>query len=75
MNPRTFFEKVALMRDAQKEYFRTRSQSALRTSKALEAEIDREINRVRSMGYNAPEPPREPTLFDTNDKLVEDEFR
>lgn len=40
MNSRTFFEKVALMREAQKEYFRTKSRDALRKSKALEAEID-----------------------------------
>lgn len=52
MNKRQFFEKVALMREAQKEYFRTRSHDALRKSKALEAEIDAEINRVRDIGYS-----------------------
>lgn len=57
MNRRTFFEKVALMREAQKEYFRTRSHDALRKSKALEAEIDAEIKRVRDMGYAQPQPP------------------
>lgn len=60
MNSRTFFEKVALMREAQKEYFRTRSHDALRKSKALEAEIDAEIKRVRDMGYNQPQ---QPSLF------------
>lgn len=49
MNSRTFFEKVALMREAQKDYFRTKSRDALRKSKALEAEIDHEIERVRAM--------------------------
>lgn len=39
------------MREAQKDYFRTRSHDALRKSKALEAEIDREIERVRALGY------------------------
>lgn len=34
MNKRQFFEKVALMRESQKEYFRTRSHDALRKSKA-----------------------------------------
>lgn len=63
MNSRTFFEKVALMREAQKDYFRTRSQEVLRKSKSLEAEIDREIERVRSMGYTAPQPPQQPNLF------------
>lgn len=60
MNSRTFFEKVALMREAQKEYFRTRSHDALRRSKAFEAEIDAEIKRVRDMGYNQPQ---QPSLF------------
>lgn len=57
MNRRTFFEKVALMREAQKEYFRTRSHDALRKSKALEAEIDAEIKRVRNMEYEQLQPP------------------
>lgn len=65
MNPRTFFEKVALMRDAQKEHFRTRSHEVLRKSKSLEAEIDREIERVRAMGYSTPQPPEQPNLFPT----------
>lgn len=57
MNGRIFFEKVALMRKAQKEYFRTRLHDALRKSKALEAEIDAEIKRVRDMGYAQLQPP------------------
>lgn len=63
MDKREFFEKVALMREAQKEYFRTRSHEALRKSKAIECEIDHEIARVRSMGYDAPTPPTQPNLF------------
>lgn len=63
MNSRTFFEKVSLMREAQKDYFRTRSRDALRKSKALEAEIDHEIERVRAMGYSAEQPPQQPNLF------------
>lgn len=66
MNSRTFFEKVALMREAQNDYFRTRSRDALRKSKALEAEIDREIERVRAMGYTAPAQPQPPSLFSLN---------
>ena len=57
MNRRMFFEKVALMREAQKAYFRTRSHDALCKSKALEAEIDAEIRRVRDMGYDQLQPP------------------
>lgn len=60
MNKRLFFEKVALMREAQKEYFRTRSHDALRKSKALETEIDAEIKRVRDLGYTEPQ---QPNLF------------
>lgn len=63
MNSRTFFEKVSLMREAKKDYFRTRSRDALRKSKALEAEIDREIERVRAMGHTAPAQPQQPSLF------------
>jgi len=63
MDKRVFFEKVALMREAQKDYFRTRSHEALRKSKALEAEIDREIQRVRDMGYSALKPAQQSTLF------------
>lgn len=47
MNPRQFFEKVAELRQAQREYFRTRLPDALRKSRAIEAEVGREIRRVR----------------------------
>lgn len=67
MDKRVFFEKVALMRDAQREYFSTRSQDALRKSKALEAEIDREIKRVRDLGYGQLKPAKQPTLFSGSD--------
>lgn len=46
MNAREFFDKVAQMRSMQKEYFRTRSKTALQESKRLEREIDMEIERV-----------------------------
>lgn len=46
MDKREFFDKVSQMREAQKEYFRTRSSAALSKSKALEREIDDEIVRV-----------------------------
>ena len=45
MNARQFFDKVALMRKLQKEYFRTRSKTALNQSKAVEREVDAEIAR------------------------------
>lgn len=49
MNPKQFFDKVSLMRMKQKEYFKTRSKTALNASKALEREIDAEIDRVNKI--------------------------
>lgn len=46
MDAKTFFTKVALMRKAQKEYFKTKSAVALRYSKDLERKVDEEIQRV-----------------------------
>lgn len=36
---------VKSMRDAQREYFRTRTQESLRKSKALEAQVDKRIEQ------------------------------
>ena len=49
MNSREFFDKVSLMRKAQKEYFRTRSSRALTDSRRLEKEIDAEIERANKV--------------------------
>lgn len=49
MSPKEFFDKVSRMREAQKEYFRTRSGRALSDSKRLEKEIDDEIERVEKV--------------------------
>lgn len=49
MNAREFFDKVAQMRSMQKEYFRTRSKTALQESKRLERKIDMEIARVEGI--------------------------
>lgn len=52
MNARQFFDKVALMRKLQKEYFKSRSSTILRQSKAIEKEVDTEIARVNAiLGY------------------------
>lgn len=48
MNAKQFFETVVKMREAQKDYFRTRSQIYLTQSKQLEREIDNEIKRVNA---------------------------
>lgn len=52
MKPKEFFDKVVQMREAQKKYFRTRSQQALSESKMLEREIDAEIKRVNDKMIN-----------------------
>ena len=49
MKPKEFFDKVSELREAQKEYFKTRSNAALNRSKALEKEIDEEIARVNTI--------------------------
>ena len=59
MDAKSFFNLVAALRDKQKEYFRTRSQSALRESKALEKRVDDEISRVNQILNDK----REPKLF------------
>lgn len=41
-------EAVKAMRDAQKEYFRTRSKESLSAAKRLEAEVDRLLDPPRS---------------------------
>ena len=56
MDKREFFEKVSEMRDAQKEYFKTRSNASLNKSKKLEKEIDDEILRVRRILSGRKEP-------------------
>lgn len=62
MTAREFFDKVSSMRKAQKEYFKTRSQTALRKSKAIEAEIDKEIERVNKI-IGTPKQSQQATLF------------
>lgn len=49
MNSREFFNKVALMRRLQKEYFKTRSKSVLSECKEIERDIDSEIKRVNAI--------------------------
>ncbi len=49
MNAKQFFETVEKMREAQKNYFRSRSQLYLKESKQYEKEIDNEIKRVNDL--------------------------
>lgn len=52
------------MRKYQKEYFRTRSQAALKLSKALELEIDAEITRVNALMEKEQKEPIQKNLFE-----------
>ena len=52
MNAREFFDTVAKMRHAQKQYFKTRSREWLIESKELEKKVDDEIRRVTSLFPN-----------------------
>lgn len=49
MNSRVFFDKVDLMRQLQKEYFKTRSKTVLEQCKVVEKEVDVEIKRVNAI--------------------------
>lgn len=64
MNAKQFFDRVTIMRKYQKEYFRTRSQAALKLSKALELEIDAEITRVNTLMEIEQKEPIQKNLFE-----------
>lgn len=55
-NEAAFRALVKDMREAQKDYFRTRSQDALKRSKALERRVDSELEKAAS---------RQASLFDS----------
>ena len=59
MDHEAFYKLVVALCNKQKEYFKTRSQSALRESKALEKRVDDEIKRVEDILKSKTEP----TLF------------
>ena len=64
MNAKQFFDRVTIMRKYQKEYFRTRSQAALKLSKALELEIDAEITREYALMEKEQKEPIQKNLFE-----------
>ena len=47
MNAKQFFVMVARMRDAQRQYFKHRTNDNLQTALQLEQNIDKEILRVK----------------------------
>lgn len=68
MNPEQFFQTVVRMREAQKEYLKSRSRSSLEESKRLEKLIDDEIDRVSKIKPGAiPKQPTQGSLFNHHD--------
>ena len=61
MTPKEFFKLVAKMRQAQRDFFNTRSKDALFTSQRLEREVDAEIKRVNTIAQSGAE---QKTLFE-----------
>lgn len=59
MDAQQFFRLVVKLRGKQKEYFRTRTQSALKESRQLEKAVDDEIENVNKILAER----REPKLF------------
>lgn len=49
MKPREFFDLVVSLRQAQREYFKTRKTDALIERKRLEGLVDAEIDRVQKI--------------------------
>lgn len=49
MTPKEFFFLVAQMRETQRRYFRDRDGVTFRAARALENDVDREINRVKAI--------------------------
>ena len=56
MTAQEFFNLVAEMREAQKEYFRFKNNKALVDSKRLEQRVDAEIARVKQILYEKQNP-------------------
>ena len=49
MNSRCFFDMVCRMREAQKNFFKTRDRDTLNVSKEIEKQVDEEIIRVNGI--------------------------
>lgn len=52
MNAKQFFTIVSQMRQAQKDYFKTRDKEVLNKSIKLERQVDEEIDRVNKILSN-----------------------
>lgn len=76
MDAKAFFNLTAQMRDAQKNYFKTtaeayrQKQEYLELSKRLEAELDKEIKRVRDILAREEYKKQNPTLPGFDEDLL-----
>ena len=76
MDAKAFFNLTAQMRDAQKNYFKTtaeayrQKQEYLEISKRLEAELDKEIKRVRDILAREEYKKQNPTLPGFDEDLL-----
>lgn len=50
----TFIQRVAKMRDLQKEYFRTRSLTSLQKAKQMEVVVDRDLKSFSDLAPQSP---------------------
>lgn len=69
MNAKEFYDTVKAMREAQKEWFKTKSRVAIVRSKVLEKKIDQEIERVEALMN--PQPENQLKLFDNEQQTEE----
>lgn len=56
----TFIQRVAKMRELQKEYFRTKSMRSLQKAKQMEVVVDRDL---KTLTPKLPNQPQEQGLF------------
>jgi hypothetical protein len=54
MSIEEFAELVRIMRDAQKDYFKTRSDASLHKSKSFEKQVDEQIKVILNPPKNQP---------------------
>lgn len=62
MDSKTFYDTVVRMREAQKQYFKTRRPCDLQRSKEIEKVIDNEIARVERIVWEKKNPPLFPSM-------------
>ena len=70
MNAKEFYDTVKAMREAQKEWFKTKNRVAIVRSKVLEKKIDQEIERVEALMNPQPNE-NQLKLFDNEQQTEE----